>query len=62
MDSLNNKRVCASCRIMVSVDQVEHYKRVIAQNCVDTFEYCEAKVALERVIPEWLSGKVLSIA
>lgn len=62
MDSLNNKRACASCRIMVSVEQVERYKKVIAQHCVDTEEYCEAKIALERVIPEWLRGKAWSIA
>ena len=47
MDSLNDKRACASYRIMVSVKQVEHYKEVIAQHCVDTFAYCEAKIALE---------------
>ena len=62
MDSLNNKRACASYRTMVSVKQVEHYKKVIAQHCVDTFEYCEAKIALERVIPEWLRNKAWSIA
>lgn len=62
MDSLNNKRACASCRIMVSVEQVEHYKKVITQNCNDTYEYCEAKLALERVIPEWLRNKAWSIA
>lgn len=62
MDSLNNKRACASFRIMVSVKQIEHYKEVIAQHCVDTFAYCEAKIALERAIPEWLRSKALSIA
>ena len=62
MDSLKNKRACASYRIMVSVEQVEHYKEVIAQNCVDTYEYCEAKIALERIIPEWLRSKAWSIA
>ena len=39
MDSLKDKRACTSCRIMVSVKQVE---------------YCEAKIALERDTPEWL--------
>lgn len=48
--------------MMVSVKQVEHYKEVIAQHCVDTVAYCEAKIALERAIPEWLRGKALSIA
>lgn len=62
MDCLKDKRACASCRIMVSVEQVEHYKKVIAHNCVDTYEYCEAKIALERVIPEWLRNKAWSIA
>ena len=62
MDSLNDKRACTSFRIMVSVKQVEHYKEVIAQNCVDTEEYCEAKIALERAIPEWLLTKAWSIA
>lgn len=62
MDSLKDKSAGASYRIMVSVKQVEHYKKVIAQNCVDTCEYCEAKIALERVIPEWLRGKAWSIA
>ena len=62
MDSLNNKRACASYRTTVSVKEVEHYKEVIAQHCVDTFAYCEAKIALERVIPEWLRSKARSIA
>ena len=62
MDSLNNKRACASYRIEVSVDQVKHYKEVIKQDCKDTEEYCEAKIALERAIPEWLRGKAWSIA
>lgn len=62
MDSLNNKRTCASCRIEVSVDQVKRYKKVIAQDCKDTYEYCKAKIALEQVIPEWLRGKAWSIA
>ena len=62
MDSLNNKRACTSYRITISVDQVEHYKKVITQNCVDTYEYCEAKMALERAIPEWLRTKAWSIA
>ena len=62
MDSLNNKRACASYRIEVSVDQVKHYKEVIEQDCKDTYEYCKAKIALERVIPEWLSNKAWSIA
>ena len=43
MDSLNDKRAYTSVRIMISVKQVEHYKEVIAQNCVDTEEYCEAQ-------------------
>lgn len=46
MDSLKDKRACTSYRIMVSVEQVERYKKVIAQHCVDTEEYCEAKIAL----------------
>lgn len=62
MDSLNNKRACASYKIEVSVKQVERYKKVVAQHCVDTNEYCEAKIALERVIPAWLQGKAWSIA
>ena len=62
MDSLNSKRARTSLKIMVSVKQIEHYKEVIAQNCVDTEEYCEAKVALERAIPEWLLAKAWSIA
>lgn len=62
MDCLKDKRACASYRIMISVEQVEHYKKVIAQNCKDTNEYCEAKIALERIIPEWLSRKAWSIA
>ena len=62
MDSLNNKRVCTSYRIMISVDQVKRYKKVIAQNDVDAYEYCEAKIALERAIPEWLRTKAWSIA
>lgn len=57
MDSLNNKRACTSYRIMVSVDQVKRYKEVIKQDCKGTEEYCEAKIALERAIPEWLRGK-----
>lgn len=52
MDSLKDKRACTSCRIEVSVEQVERYKKVIAQDCKDTYEYCKAKIALERVIPE----------
>lgn len=62
MDSLNNKRACTSYRIMISVDQVKRYKEVIKQDCKDTEEYCEAKIALERAIPEWLRGKAWSIA
>lgn len=62
MDSLKNKRACASYRIMISVKQVERYKKVIAQDCAGTEEYCEAKIALERVITEWLSRKAWSIA
>ncbi len=62
MDSLNDKRARTSFKIMVSVKQVEHYKKVIAQHCVDTEEYCEAKIVLERVIPEWLLAKAWSIA
>ena len=62
MDSLKDKRACTSCRIMVSVDQVKRYKKVITQNDVDTYEYCEAKIALERAIPEWLRTKAWSIA
>ena len=31
MDCLKNKRAYASYRIMVSVEQVERYKKVIAQ-------------------------------
>lgn len=62
MDSLNNKRACTSYRIAISVDQVKRYKKIIAQNDVDTGEYCEAKIALERAIPEWLRTKAWSIA
>lgn len=62
MGSLNDKRACAPYRVMVSVKQVEHYKEVIAQHCVDTAEYCEAKIALERAIPEWLRSKAWTIA
>ena len=62
MDSLKDKRVYTSYRTMISVKQVEHYKKVIAQNDVDTYEYCEAKIALERAIPEWLRSKAWSIA
>ena len=62
MDCLKDKRACTSYRIMVSVEQVERYKKVIAQHCVDTTEYCEAKIALERAIPEWLRNKAWSIA
>ena len=62
MDSLNNKRACTSYRITISVDQVKRYKKVIAQNDVDACEYCEAKIALERAIPEWLRTKAWSIA
>lgn len=62
MDSLTDKRACASYKVTVSVEQVEHYKEVIAQHSVDTFSYCEAKIALERVIPEWLRSKAWSIA
>lgn len=61
MDSLNNKRACTSYRITVSVDQVKRYKEVIKQDCKDTNEYCEAKIALERAIPEWLRTKAWSI-
>ena len=49
MDSLNNKRACASYRVMISVKQVEHYKKVIAQNCNDTYEYCEANKYKEAI-------------
>lgn len=62
MDCLKDKRACTSYRIMVSVEQIERYKKVIAQNCKDTDEYCEAKIALERAIPEWLCRKARSIA
>lgn len=62
MDSLNNKRARASYGIMVSVKQVERYKEVIKQDCKGTLEYCEAKIALEQVIPEWLRSKAWSIA
>ena len=62
MDSLKNKRACTSYRIIVSVEQVEHYKKVIEQKCVDTEEYCEAKIALDQAIPEWLCHKARSIA
>ena len=62
MDSLKDKRACTSCRIEVSVEQVERYKKVIAQDCKDTYEYCKAKIALERVIPEWLRTKAWLIA
>ena len=62
MDSLNNKRACASFRIEVSVDQVKRYKEAIKQGNKDTYEYCKAKIAIEQVIPEWLSNKAWSIA
>lgn len=62
MDSINDKRASTSYKIMVSMKQVEHYKRVITQHCVDTCEYCEAKIALEQAIPEWLYNKAWSIA
>lgn len=62
MDSLKYKRACTSYRITVSVDQVKRYKEVIKQDCKDTNEYCEAKIALERAIPEWLRTKAWSIA
>ena len=62
MDCLKDKRACTSYRITVSVEQVERYKKVIAQHCVDTNEYCEAKLALEQAIPEWLRIKAWSIA
>ena len=62
MDSLKDKRAYTSYRTMISVKQVEHYKKVIAQNDVDTYEYCEAKIALERAIPEWLRSKAWSTA
>lgn len=62
MDCLKDKRAYTSCRTMISVKQVERYKKVIAQNDVDTYEYCEAKIALERTIPEWLRSKAWSIA
>ena len=62
MDCLKNKRACTSYRIMISVDQVKRYKKVITQNDVDAYEYCEAKIALERAIPEWLRSKAWSIA
>lgn len=62
MDSLNNKRACTSYRIVISVEQVKRYKKVIAQNDVDAYDYCEAKIALERAIPEWLRTKAWSIA
>ena len=62
MDSLKDKRAYTSCRTMISVKQVEHYKIVLEQNNVDTYEYCEAKIALERAIPEWLRTKAWAIA
>ena len=62
MSSLTNKRACTSYRIMVSVDQVKRYKEVIKQDCKGTEEYCEAKIALERAIPDWLYRKAWSIA
>ena len=62
MGCLKDKRACTSYRIMVSVEQVERYKEVIARHCVDTTEYCDAKIALELAIPEWLRNKAWSIA
>ena len=62
MSGINNKRTCTSYRIMISVDQVKRYKEVIKQDCKDTEEYCEAKIALERAIPDWLYRKAWSIA
>ena len=62
MGGINNKRACTSYRIMVSVDQVKRYKEVIKQDCKGTDEYCEAKIALERAIPEWLARKAWMIA
>lgn len=62
MDSLNNKRACTSYRIMISVQQVNHYKDILRQGCSDSIEYCDAKLALERAIPEWVSRKTWSIA
>ncbi len=62
MGCINNKRACTSYRIMISVEQVKRYKKVIDQDCKGTEEYCEAKIALERAIPEWLARKAWMIA
>ena len=62
MGSLEDKRTCISYKIMLSVKQVEHYKKVIAQNCKDTDEYCDAKIAMDLAIPEWLHHKAYTIA
>lgn len=62
MGCLNNKRIVTSCKIMVSVDMVKRYKEVVSRRDVDSVEYCEAVVALEHAIPEWISRKAWQLA
>lgn len=57
-----NKRACASYRVEVSVEQVKRYKETIKQDCKGTDEYCEARIALDHAIPEWLHHKAWTIA
>lgn len=62
MGNVNNKRVCASYRVTVSVKQVNYYKEVIRQEHKGTNEYCEARIALDHVIPEWLYNRARKLA
>lgn len=57
-----NKRVRTSYGVMVSVDDIKRYKDIINRDCSESLEYCEAKIALEHAIPEWLARKAWSIA
>lgn len=57
-----NKRTITSYKIMVSVADVKRYKEVVSRKDMDSMNYCEAVVALEHAIPEWLARKAKSIA
>lgn len=56
------KRAMTSYRILVSVDAVRHYHEVIQNDNKGTNEYCEAKIAVEQAVPEYIHRKCWEIA
>lgn len=57
-----NKRTRTSYGIMISVDDIKRYKYIIDRGHSEMLEYCEAKIALEHAIPEWLARKAWLVA